>query len=862
MGLGGKQPRFPGKTPRFPGKQPRRTIEPDSEEDEADGARSAEEAKEDVLDSDEDVQMQIDDEEDEEDADYEEEEREETDRYGFLKGTDFTKAPSHFDGKIIEDLLLLLPRRDRESVEALKGIKREERIEKIHENYVEAYEYHRNRRMREAAEAHNREKQQARKPRSQKQKEKKKEALQQLMEEKRSLAQKQSRMSRDLDEDYEEDGDASADDEDGLDDDEDYEDGGSRSRPSKRKRGKRAGRDSDSPDDLEAQIMAALDSDEDEQDMRARMPVAPADEYEEDEDSEPATYEEINKARLARAFLGKHLHEPYFLEMIKDAFVRIPVGTSNGRNIYRMARVHGVEEYKRFYTIDLDGNGKTMQTNKQLVVYLDKDGFGKLRTFDIARISNHKFTKAEYAVYEETVRNAGGEFPRATEVRRITERMRTLPMNYTYKASDVQEIALSRGLEKAGQSSMRKINEIEKELNTLRGELRMKRDLLERAEEAARASNADDLGPAPAEEENLERAKKAYEAIKTRVVVARKRHQAMVQSEQNRAERAVKQGDGMDKINKRNELDNVKTILQSGERKRRAARAAMDGGPPSKRFGSNGAATAEPMRRGASGGARKSSFDPFKRRLTRPTILWATKKESAAQEKEERQADAPVEEKASPVRAVQPAKAQEPSPAKPRSADLEMLMCAVLTPDPVSAEQLEGADQARGDSALRLAASELRLPWPLPIVDPAHRVDEKDATVQPSSFLLSELAHAERYLLGQGRRYRAVKMHLNMHRWREALELARGGDPRLVDLVLARRLAFLEGSNASESLPAFRHLSSKAAQLDFDALKAATQQFDQEDADIWRRLRGGDGEVGQALVYTLDEYHARRDEQE
>eukprot|EP00975_Prorocentrum_lima_P033906 7122194-Prorocentrum_lima.AAC.1 len=63
------------------------------------------------------------------------------------------------------------------------------------------------------------------------------------MEEKRSLAQKQSRMSRDLDEDYEEDGDASADDEDGLDDDEDYEDGGSRSRPSKRKRGKRAGRD-------------------------------------------------------------------------------------------------------------------------------------------------------------------------------------------------------------------------------------------------------------------------------------------------------------------------------------------------------------------------------------------------------------------------------------------------------------------------------------------------------------------------------------------------------------------------------------------------------------------------------------------
>ena len=61
--------------------------------------------------------------------------------------------------------------------------------------------------------------------------------------------------------------------------------------------------------------------------------------------------DEVNKVRMSRFRLDQWVHMPYFSNVVVGSYVRIGIGSNDGRSVYRVAEVMEVVEMTKVYSI-------------------------------------------------------------------------------------------------------------------------------------------------------------------------------------------------------------------------------------------------------------------------------------------------------------------------------------------------------------------------------------------------------------------------------------------------------------------------------------------------------------------------------
>lgn len=100
-------------------------------------------------------------------------------------------------------------------------------------------------------------------------------------------------------------------------------------------------------------------------------------------------------------------HLPYFAEVVNNCFVRIGIGENmDGRPVYRVAEIMGVEEGPKVYNL-----GKT-RTNKILKLRHAHQE----RQFRLEFVSNEKFMESEFIKWKEDTMLAGIYLPTLQQI--------------------------------------------------------------------------------------------------------------------------------------------------------------------------------------------------------------------------------------------------------------------------------------------------------------------------------------------------------------------------------------------------------------------------------------------------------------
>ncbi|KAG8195196.1 hypothetical protein JTE90_027940 [Oedothorax gibbosus] len=142
-----------------------------------------------------------------------------------------------------------------------------------------------------------------------------------------------------------------------------------------------------------------------------------------------STKEELAKIRLSRFKLEKWVHAPFFAKTVTGCFVRIGIGTNDGRPVYRVAEIVDVVETAKIYVL-----GST-KTNKGLRL---KHG-PQDRVFRLEFVSNSDFTDSEFAKWKETLMIENMSLPTTDDIAKKLKDIQTA-LNYQYKEDDVENI--------------------------------------------------------------------------------------------------------------------------------------------------------------------------------------------------------------------------------------------------------------------------------------------------------------------------------------------------------------------------------------------------------------------------------------
>lgn len=151
-----------------------------------------------------------------------------------------------------------------------------------------------------------------------------------------------------------------------------------------------------------------------------------------DEEPKPqvaATKEEVSKIRLSRHKLERWVHAPFFAKTVIGCFVRIGIGSNNGRAVYRVAQITDVVETAKVYALG------RCRTNKGLRLKHGKQE----RVFRLEFVSNQDFSESEFLKWKEVMALEGASFPTTEEVTRKVKDIQDA-LNYQYKESDVETI--------------------------------------------------------------------------------------------------------------------------------------------------------------------------------------------------------------------------------------------------------------------------------------------------------------------------------------------------------------------------------------------------------------------------------------
>uniref|UniRef100_A0A8C1SL76 RNA polymerase-associated protein RTF1 homolog n=1 Tax=Cyprinus carpio TaxID=7962 RepID=A0A8C1SL76_CYPCA len=132
------------------------------------------------------------------------------------------------------------------------------------------------------------------------------------------------------------------------------------------------------------------------------------DEEEEKEEAQPKSQpvslpDELNRIRLSRHKLERWCHMPFFAKTVTGCFVRIGIGNSSSKPVYRVAEIIDVVETAKVYQL-----GST-RTNKGLQLRHGND----TRVFRLEFVSNQEFTENEFMKWKEAIVKEKDRFRKA-----------------------------------------------------------------------------------------------------------------------------------------------------------------------------------------------------------------------------------------------------------------------------------------------------------------------------------------------------------------------------------------------------------------------------------------------------------------
>uniref|UniRef100_A0A7N8X3K2 RNA polymerase-associated protein RTF1 homolog n=1 Tax=Mastacembelus armatus TaxID=205130 RepID=A0A7N8X3K2_9TELE len=155
------------------------------------------------------------------------------------------------------------------------------------------------------------------------------------------------------------------------------------------------------------------------------------DEYEETPPkSQPVSLpDELNRIRLSRHKLERWCHMPFFAKTVTGCFVRIGIGNSSSKPVYRVAEIVDVVETAKVYQL-----GST-RTNKGLQL---RHG-GDTRVFRLEFVSNQEFTESEFMKWKEAMMVAGMEVPTLDEITKKEQSIKEA-VNYKFNDKDIEDI--------------------------------------------------------------------------------------------------------------------------------------------------------------------------------------------------------------------------------------------------------------------------------------------------------------------------------------------------------------------------------------------------------------------------------------
>ncbi|RVE57580.1 hypothetical protein OJAV_G00217580 [Oryzias javanicus] len=139
--------------------------------------------------------------------------------------------------------------------------------------------------------------------------------------------------------------------------------------------------------------------------------------------------EELNRIRLSRHKLERWCHMPFFAKTVTGCFVRIGIGNSSSKPVYRVAEIVNVVETAKVYQL-----GST-RTNKGLQLRHGAD----TRVFRLEFVSNQEFTESEFMKWKDAMIVAGMQVPTLDEITKKEQSIKEA-VNYKFNDKDIEDI--------------------------------------------------------------------------------------------------------------------------------------------------------------------------------------------------------------------------------------------------------------------------------------------------------------------------------------------------------------------------------------------------------------------------------------
>ncbi|XP_037550548.1 RNA polymerase-associated protein RTF1 homolog [Nematolebias whitei] len=139
--------------------------------------------------------------------------------------------------------------------------------------------------------------------------------------------------------------------------------------------------------------------------------------------------EELNRIRLSRHKLERWCHMPFFAKTVTGCFVRIGIGNSSSKPVYRVAEIVDVVETAKVYQL-----GST-RTNKGLQL---RHG-GDTRVFRLEFVSNQEFAESEFMKWKDAMIVAGMQVPTLDEIGKKEQTIKEA-LNYKFNDKDIEDI--------------------------------------------------------------------------------------------------------------------------------------------------------------------------------------------------------------------------------------------------------------------------------------------------------------------------------------------------------------------------------------------------------------------------------------
>lgn len=139
--------------------------------------------------------------------------------------------------------------------------------------------------------------------------------------------------------------------------------------------------------------------------------------------------EDLEKIRLSRHKMERFVHLPIFSKAIIGCFVRIGIGSNQGRPVYRVAEITAVCETAKIYQL---GNTRT---NKGLRL----KHASHERVFRLEFVSNSPFQESEYHKWVEDCAAHGTELPSMVHVSQKQKDIHDL-LYYQFSSEDIDKI--------------------------------------------------------------------------------------------------------------------------------------------------------------------------------------------------------------------------------------------------------------------------------------------------------------------------------------------------------------------------------------------------------------------------------------